>query len=464
MGQRISVERCYANFGVKSVCDYNETWSGEHEKGHVPTEPDIAGVGVVYSFIAVTGFAALMSVCMLSWNGFVALKARHDKRHVKDVLHGTSILGLDLAAICDKLITACSDQQIVVGSAYLWGVHSGSGCTTSFYHLIVVSNMIVLSCATHLLCIVASRHYYRNPLIATVRLVLIFVIFGYAGKLMSGGYSEGATKVPADNMPEDGEGAAIFFLPSPCFMKRSNNLMLKAQWPEELELPEWKEDDISSRYMGWEMYLMVVSFTAFAVFITWMKELFRPPPLDCKKGPRGLRKIVHSRHDIRGFMAKHARWFTIADWVYRVLGVLVATGAIVAAAHAVNFFRSWAHRTGWLEVEDGDTQSEESDINDLGQLLAAFSCALIFFVLIEESFTEFNSWRIRRGASSLSQDVGAQDSKGDRTDTFEMRESRTRDSVEVSSRSSSEIEAQRITSRPGGTADQEAQPLQSSPR
>lgn len=46
MGQRISVERCYADFGVEPDCTFNSTWSGEHRRGDVPTEPDIAGVGV----------------------------------------------------------------------------------------------------------------------------------------------------------------------------------------------------------------------------------------------------------------------------------------------------------------------------------------------------------------------------------------------------------------------------------
>ena len=246
--------------------------------------------------------------------------------------------------------------------------------------------MIVLSCATHLLCIVSARHYYRNPVIAMVRIVLIFVIIGYAGKLMSGGYSEGAIRLPTTRIPESGPEQAVFFLPSPCFMKRSNNLRLKSQWPEEVDLPQWKDDDVSSKYMGWEMYIMVVSLTGFAVFVTWMKELFRPPPLDSKKGPWGLRKFVHRRHDIRGFMSKHARWFIIATWAYRTLGVLCATGAIVTASHAVVWFRAWAQRSGWLEVDDDSKKSPEANINDLGQLLAAFSCALIFFVLLQELF------------------------------------------------------------------------------
>ena len=40
---------------------------------------------VVYSFIAVTAFAAVMSLCMLAWNAFLAIKAHRSRRY--EALH-----------------------------------------------------------------------------------------------------------------------------------------------------------------------------------------------------------------------------------------------------------------------------------------------------------------------------------------------------------------------------------------
>lgn len=93
-------------------------------------------------------------------------------------------------------------------------------------------------------------------------------------------------------------------------------------------------------------------------------------------------------------MEKYPRALAVADWIYRGLGVGCATAAIVESTEAIVVFRSWAQTSGWL-VADTKTKSDEVDINDLGQLLASFSCALIFFVLVEELFT--GKLRCRRG-------------------------------------------------------------------
>ncbi|KAL2214656.1 hypothetical protein CC79DRAFT_156263 [Sarocladium strictum] len=404
MGQRISVEYCALEYGVLPNCTATATWSGEHEKGDVPTEPDVAGVGVVYSFIAVTGFAALVSVVMLLWNAYLAVRYRSSKSGSKHARLELVSRKFDVAAVCDRLVTACSDQQIVVGSAYLWAVHNGIGCALSFYHLIIVSNMIVLSCATHLLCLVSARRYYTNPYIATIRIVVIFVIIGFAGKLMEGGYTTSEAKI--NGFPQTPEEEAAFFLAAPCFMKSPRIFDLGLS-KEEFLAKQRDADDTATLYLGWRMYLLVVCYSTVAVFVTWMRELFRPPPLEQGRSPWGLRKIVHDWKDMRSFVERRSRILTILDWAFRAIGVGVAIGAIVVSADFIVQDRTWAQKSGWMTAGENG-RLDEGDADSLGQTLPIFSCVLVFFVLVDESFNELKRWKMsRRGrAEKIARQVG----------------------------------------------------------
>lgn len=246
----------------------------------------------------------------------------------------------------------------------------------SFYHLMVVSNMIVLSCATHLLCIVSLQRYWKNPAIAIVRVAPIFAVIGVAGKLMDSGESY------PSKLPNNDEEASAFLLPAPCFMRaRAWDRIFNNATEPRLDLP-----DGGGKILGWRMWLMVVSYSAFAAVVTLLQELLRPPPRDQKKEPRWPRKIVHRRFNVRRWMTKSPRTFAAVNWIYHVVGVAVAAVAIFYSVDAIVRVRMWAHDSEWLETDGDGADSPEQDVDTLGQTLPLFSCALVAFVLIEEAF------------------------------------------------------------------------------
>jgi hypothetical protein len=65
--------------------------------------------------------------------------------------------------ILEKIILACSDQQVFTGGAYALTLRYWRGCDVSAYHYNVVSNMLLLSCATHLMSISLCSHYWKYP-------------------------------------------------------------------------------------------------------------------------------------------------------------------------------------------------------------------------------------------------------------------------------------------------------------
>ena len=203
---------------------------------------------------------------------------------------------------------------------------------------------------------------------------------GFAGSLISGGYSAGQGRFPT-KIPVTDEEASVFLLSFPCFTRR--NERFKALMPD-MELPEVDLSTGSGKYLGWNMYLIVVSYTSFAAVITTLREILRPPSTNLKNGPRGLRKLVHKRIDTRKMLDSAPRFWAAADWAFRVVGLGVALAVIAISADAIFVFRSWAYRSGWIEREPGTGKYNEGETNTLGQLLPIFSCVLIFFVLVEE--------------------------------------------------------------------------------
>ena len=242
--------------------------------------------------------------------------------------------------------------------------------------------MIVLSTATHLICIVSIQRYWKNPWIALIRLTLIFVIMGFAGSLISGGYSAGQGRFPTA-IPDTDEEASVFFLSFPCFTRR--NEWLKAGLPD-MKLPELNLSTAGGKYLGWNMYLLVVSYTSFAAVITTLREILRPSPPNLENGLRGLRKLAHRKINTRKMLERAPRFWAAADWAFRLIGLGVALAVIAISADAIVVFRTWAYRSEWLEREPGTGKYNEGETNSLGQLLPIFSCALVFFVLVEEGF------------------------------------------------------------------------------
>lgn len=253
-----------------------------------------------------------------------------------------------------------------------------TGCTTSYYHLIVLTNMVVLSCATHLLCIVNVQRYWKNPWIGFMRLALILAVFGSAGKLMTGGYDPSKTRFPS-TLPVNDEQSSIFFLPSPCFMRR-------IPWLDKGSVPEVDFPSTGNRFLGWNMYVTVLSYTAFAVVVTLLKALLRPHnKLNAK--PRGLRKLVDKSQRLRKFRdMPRTRLLIIAGWVYQFLGFAVGVGASVTSAQAIIQIRTWAQHSKWLEADGTGRSSDEQEVDSLGQILPLFSCVLVFFVLVDVGF------------------------------------------------------------------------------
>ncbi|KAK6824623.1 hypothetical protein PG987_012117 [Apiospora arundinis] len=189
MGAYVSVYECESHYNVTINCEHsdydNETDTyrtiGGHEPGSFPGNPDVAGIGIVGVFVATTCFALFISALDVLWQtlktcGYKKTRSEAEKLSQPDRVSVSNIL--------QSMVLSCSDQQVFTGAAYALTLRYWQGCTISAYHYNVVANMMLLSCATHLMSATIVRHYWRYPVLAAIRVACITGVFIVTGLLM----------------------------------------------------------------------------------------------------------------------------------------------------------------------------------------------------------------------------------------------------------------------------------------
>ena len=123
MGTIISRPQCAA-FGIVPDCSHSQDADGNFtnigglSKGQFQGDADIAGIGIVGAFLAVSGFAMFMSILDIFWQmaKLFGLKSRHSGSATQWRVERKG--GPSFSDICETLVLSCSDQQIFTGAAY----------------------------------------------------------------------------------------------------------------------------------------------------------------------------------------------------------------------------------------------------------------------------------------------------------------------------------------------------------
>ena len=84
---------------------------------------------------------------------------------------------LSVSDIFESIILTCSDTQLFTGAAYALTLRYWGGCTITAYHYDIVSNMMLLTTATHLMSVTMVRDYWKYQFLAIVRIVCITGVF-----------------------------------------------------------------------------------------------------------------------------------------------------------------------------------------------------------------------------------------------------------------------------------------------
>ncbi|CCF33512.1 hypothetical protein CH063_00986 [Colletotrichum higginsianum] len=374
----IAKNRCKWHYNTIVNCDYdlNSDSIGGYSRGQVPPEPDIAGIGIVAVFIAVTSFAVLMGVFDALWILLKKCRSRRSKdrsRKRKQLWNNFS-----RSEFFQAITISCSDQQVFTGGAYVVTLQFWKGCFITAYHYNIIANMLLLTCATHLMSVVISRNYWKSPLVAIVRVILITSVFILTGFVLSSQKSNFPMKVP-----EDGDPDVALLLRAACYQDERGMEMLRNKLVDSFKDPEAaKQAFVFSNpgnfIHGWNLYLAILVWYAVTILAEFGRWFYRARERRKQKKLQVMEtrgKLLRGLEDRTSFLGK------IFYWIYGfyVMGGLVICGiTVVVCAIQIMKLRKWAKRSTWLKVDTGG-QSEEDDATSFGQLVPIILVGLVVF-------------------------------------------------------------------------------------
>ena len=343
------------------------------------------------SFIATTSFALVLSIASVFW--LIIKRTWGDAHGEKARNKPKRRCQLGVSEFCEELVMSSSDTQIFTGGAYALTLRYFRGCSITSYHYDIVANLMLLTCATHLMSITIVRNYWRYPWLGILRTLICTGVFIVTGILLANQNSDSVT-FPSQ-VPMANETSSFILLPAACFQKGNSQLLgtLKASLSPEKALDAFFNNTPGNRIPGWSNYLMILLLYLVAGFVDILRWFRRGAQSD----PNGRRARIlvffhcssaqrHSRRqqkksDKKPFFSLGNLVFTLFS-MYLLAGIGVSCWTVVTSATYIWNLRSWAKGSGWLEAQDGG-QSAEDDATSFGQLVPIFLNLLIIFTVAQ---------------------------------------------------------------------------------
>ena len=110
---------------------------------------------------------------------------------------------ISVSGFFETLVITCSDQQVFTGGAYAITLRYATACTISAYHYNIVTNMLLFTCATHLMSVTIAKHYWQHPYVAALRIAITTLVYIITGVIMSNQNSS-SNKFPTQVPSPDG--------------------------------------------------------------------------------------------------------------------------------------------------------------------------------------------------------------------------------------------------------------------
>ncbi|KAK9415974.1 hypothetical protein SUNI508_09934 [Seiridium unicorne] len=387
MGAYVSIPDCRSHYNVTLNCtigNYSDTTHKYESLGNITAgefkgNPDIGGIGVLGAFLGVTAFALLLSIVDVLWQ--IAKAVGWKQRSFKENQTQTH-KKWSATDIMEALVQACSDQQIFTGAAYAVTLRYSQGCSISAYHYNLVSNIVLLTCATHLMTVTIASSIEKTLVLPT-------------GVLMSNQNVSTDPKVIFPTaVPPANETDSLMFLPAACFQDSnaqvSDTFKQSFAGNEQFFVNTIGNSTPKNKIQGWNMYIVMLLFYIAALiveFIRWWR--------------RGAKR-VRSKYR-KGLVDMIGRWFPKAKpygrffrkvvefsfLIYLLGGIAISCATVILSGQYIFALRGWVDRSGWLQLDNG--QNPENDATTFGQLVPIFLTALTFFTLmgiISEKGTE----------------------------------------------------------------------------
>ncbi|KAH8672288.1 hypothetical protein BGZ61DRAFT_362258, partial [Ilyonectria robusta] len=358
---------------------------GDIQKGQFEGDGDIAGIGIFGTFIAVTSFALLLSLAHCGDGCFLVDRTTGPADPTENETNNEKIKP-GVSEIFQAMVLSCSDAQIFTGAAYALTLRYFRGCTITAYHYNVVANLMLLTCATHLMAITIVRNYWEYVWLALLRVVCKTGVFLVTGLLLSNQNADLENTFPTKIPPRD-DTTTPLFLAAACFQSNETELG-KTIW-NSVQGDNAKNAFVFStpgnRIEGWNKFLIILFWYIVAVAMEIAMYI--------RKGNRRdgfRRKMVRAFWHVMVKLTRRTQRTIrhlklIGHYVlslYYLFGIGICMWTVVGASSYVGNLKQWVQDSGWLNTDEYGL-NPENDATSFGQLVPIFTSGLVLFTLLE---------------------------------------------------------------------------------
>lgn len=266
------------------------------------------------------------------------------------------------------MVLTCSDQQIFTGGAYAITLRYAKACSISAYHYNIVTNMLLFTCATHLMAVTIAKHYWQHPYIAALRIAITALVYLITGLILSNQNSSGVnfpTKVP-----DPTDQYSTMLLSAACFQSGEAGLTRDIR-------NAFNAQDVNTFFNnqipGFTQYLVMCMFYIVAVFVSVGRFVRRGADHD------GRRKRFLERFKRRfSLLFRARRFFYLLFAIYLIAGVGIASWTVQGAFRYIYDLRYWVRHSIWQNL-DNNGKASEDDPTTFGQLVPMLLISLTVF-------------------------------------------------------------------------------------
>ncbi|KAH6884852.1 hypothetical protein B0T10DRAFT_409454 [Thelonectria olida] len=391
MGAYVSRAECQSHYNVTLNCTIRARKNGTiYALGNIAKhefegDGDIAGIGIFSTFIGVTSFALLLSFVVVilgmikhrifpfqrCGDGFV-LEDNTTAPSKKKIKPGVS-------EIFQAMVLSCSDAQIFTGAAYALTLRYFRGCTITAYHYNIVANLMLLTCATHLMAITVVRNYWEYAWLALFRVICKTGVFLVTGLLLSNQNADLKDVFPT-KIPPAGDTKTPLFLAAACFQSNETELgtTIRTSLMAENAKNAFLFSTPANRIEGWNKFLIILLW--YIVAVAMEVAMF------IRKGNRrnGYRKrMVEAFWRVMQRTIRHLKW--IGHYVltiYYLCGIGICMWTVAESGNYVGKLKQWVQDSGWLKPNEYGL-NPENDATSFGQLVPIFTSGLVLFTFLE---------------------------------------------------------------------------------
>ena len=270
---------------------------------------------------------------------------------------------MSISKFVEVLIISFSDQQVFTGGAYAITLRYVTGCTVSAYHYNVVGNLLLVTCATHLMAVTVSRNYWEHRYMSLLRILVTFLLYLATGLLLA---NQSSSKFPTEVPPATETGHPLILMPAACFHGPTPATSSGSVDPTPTasvttitvtaaaaattsatprvratpSLPSGLLD--SARVPGWNQFVAMVLFYAVAVLVRIGRQTCR---VVARRNDKWKKRITDYSTWNSGKAA--AKVVLISYGLFQIVGIVIAAWTVASSGYYIYGLRDWVDGCEW---------------------------------------------------------------------------------------------------------------------